>query len=144
MTTKNTEAAKEKAKQVAVRQIIRNGTKLETMCCEMGFEAGYDFGLAAAKEEAWHPIRSEDDTPTEDVPMPVLVRWADGRVTEYSFAYRCELPADCFMPVAWMPIPPYTEPQTGDGGNAQSKVQPCPDCGGSGWVDLPQTGGKDD
>jgi hypothetical protein len=112
MTTKNTEAAKEKAKQVAVRQIIRNGTKLETMCCEMGFEAGYDFGLAAAKEEAWHPIRSEDDLPKVEGQYLWKQR-GDGKYVIKQFHENRPLVWWCEDYSRWMPIPPYTEPQTG-------------------------------
>jgi hypothetical protein len=53
--------AMERARDAAVRNIIRDGTKLETVCAEMGFDAGVAY---AAALEAGKAV-DEKDSPCE-------------------------------------------------------------------------------
>jgi hypothetical protein len=128
-----------------------------------------DFSLqveqSAAKEEAWHPIRSEDDLPKVDGEYLVSERTGcDGVITETydcrngKFSYHDPeaggwIPYDHTDFIAWMPFPaPYTEPQTQphqcngvDGAERHGTANRCTICGrySSQWNEgEPQTGGK--
>jgi hypothetical protein len=165
MTTKaksidTSEAAIEKAK-VSAEKLWKEDGLCFAEIVEYGFLAGY----AAAKEEAWHPIRSEDDLPKVDGEYLVSERTGcDGVITETydcrngKFSYHDPeaggwIPYDHTDFIAWMPFPaPYTEPQTQphqcngvDGAERHGTANRCTICGrySSQWNEgEPQTGGK--
>jgi hypothetical protein len=103
MTTKNTEAA---------RQAMIEKFQPTLSAKEIGriFDAGY----AAAKEEAWHLIRSEDDLPKVEGEYDVTNM--GGKVETGHRISRSSVDNDFWLDnyIAWKPkTAPYTEPQTG-------------------------------
>jgi hypothetical protein len=116
MTTKNTEAASlsfQSDKEIARRE-FHDRRELETNEHDFAFLDGFDAGYAAAKEEAWHLIRSEDDLPKVEGEYDVTNM--GGKVETGHRISRSSVDNDFWLDnyIAWKPkTAPYTEPQTG-------------------------------
>jgi hypothetical protein len=108
MTTKNTEAADvERAIKILSYQFFK-----PTEFPDEAWAIDVLSRFAAAKEEAWHPILSEDDLPKVEGQYLWKQR-GDGKYVIKQFHENRPLVWWCEDYSRWMPIPPYTEPQTG-------------------------------
>jgi hypothetical protein len=117
MTTKNTEAASlsfQSDKEIARRE-FHDRRELETNEHDFAFLDGFDAGYAAAKEEAWHPILSEDDLPPSNHEKQILWRYRNSGTFSVQAYCNHGIKSPEFMVGMyshWKEIN-YTEPQTG-------------------------------
>jgi hypothetical protein len=85
--------AMERARDAAVRNIIRDGTKLETVCAEMGFDAGVAY--AAALEAG----KAADEKPK------VVCFCGSTRFTPHMLILRWEMEKQGIITMGWNVLP---------------------------------------